>query len=228
MLLEAAHSIRCARDIFQPSSNKRQLLGINEYHIDKFSITRDHIVGDGLRASLQAQLPQFVNYPTVVQIARYFIPEIMQQVVIVALLPDRAAMKKNMPSAFPSDSLGDERAPDVGHSETAKGRQIQQRKGILEPSGVLAVEGADAVSAQCHVCGGIEVNRQRQGQAVKGIDIGILISQSLLNRTVGDNRIRKRRHVLSNMIEGETSRPNMAVGEVTIDVHPAAADQRVS
>ncbi len=63
-------------------------------------------------------------------------------------LIDGRVVEENGPTECPGDTLRHKRAPNIRHAETAIRRQIQQRKGLLEPSGILAIEWTDGLIRQ--------------------------------------------------------------------------------
>ena len=170
----------------------------------------------------QVKFLQRMCHGGIVQVSRHFVREIAQQVVFVPFLPNGRFVKKHGPAAGPQQPLCDKAAPDIGHAETAIGRQVEQQESFRKPGSVLAVEGAPGAFAQCYRGRRTKIHREFPCHTKHRVNIGIFIGKSLLDRSKdGLSCQGKRRCRVVDRLQGQPTRPKLVVGIIVIRIHPA-------
>lgn len=147
--------------------------------------------------------------------------EILHIIVRVALLHDCRAGESQLVTFCGHDRLGDEAAQDVGEAKGDKHRHVEKWKEFAPGGGVLAVEGAERAGLEHNGSTLLEIAGRVVGEAVDGIDIGILVGEALPN---SDAAIRGRDvffqiEFRSDQIERQPARPDGLRGEELVDVH---------
>lgn len=221
------------RKIVQPRIQQRHFILRQQPLRHKRMIASPHIRRDVLLARSQLKPRKHLHNLRVLQVPRNLILKVPHQVVVIALLPHRRAMKQHWPPIRPAHPLRDKRSPDIRHPKTAQCRQVQHWKCRRKPRRVLTIERTPRPIPKPHTLRILKRHRQRPAQPIHRIHIRILIRQPLLNRTrhLPHRRTRKPRHTLVNPIQRQPPRPNRRLGalsthniptlhKVPIHIHP--------
>ena len=169
----------------------------------------------------------FANH-FIVEITRNLIFKIFKQMMFVALLVDRRIMKKDIPAIGPCNPLSDKTSPNIGHTEITPGRQVKEWECVFKPRRILRVKRTPGAVAQRNISRSSKCNGQWQYESIDTVDIGILITQALLYRTIGAFGFAIQRNTLVlKMFERKSPRPDRLRRIVTVNIGSSLVNQKM-
>ena len=116
--------------VVEPGLNQRNFLLLHHSDAHQFLITGQEIRTELLDTGAQGKRRQSVANFAVVEIPGDLIGEVAHQTVVVAELVNGGFVEEYAPAVFPSDALGHEAAPNIGHAEGTVCGQVEQGEGI--------------------------------------------------------------------------------------------------
>jgi len=136
-------------------------------------------------------------------------------------------MERHLAALLPQRVLRDKGAPNIGHSDTDKTREIQERECRLEENRVLRIEGTPRSRIEDHRLPLCEPSGALIEEAVNSIDVWIIVCQVRLNWTLSRLGSAQRRDGF-NFGQWQPPRPDQRICEVFVNVDPTLVRQSLA
>ena len=146
-------------EVMEPGAEEGGFFGFEDVLGDEGGVAGGQVFDDRIFAGAEGEGFEGLGDGFVFLVAGDFVFEVFLEVVGVALLVDFGGVEGDALAEFPEAALGDEGAPDVGHSEGTGAGEVHEGEGGGEPPGGLAVEGGPGAGGEINrfLFAGIEI-----------------------------------------------------------------------